>query len=237
MADGGEGTVDSVLAACNGELRHHSVRGPLGVAVEAHWGWLADSHTAIIEMAEASGLQLVPTGQRDACKTTTYGTGELIRAALDAGAQRIILAIGGSATNGYKSVPPSLRFFAGGDQSVRGYEYQTLSPENDRGDRIGGRYMVALSAEYQYSIAEKWRIATFIDQGNSFNTLEMPSLKTGVGVGVRWVSPVGPIRLDLAHALEDPGGIRLHFSRSEEHTSELQSRLHLVCRLLLGAQD
>ena len=124
--------------------------------------------------------------------------------------------VGGSATNGYKSVPPSLRFFAGGDQSVRGYEYQTLSPENDRGDRIGGRYMVALSAEYQYSIAEKWRIATFIDQGNSFNTLEMPSLKTGVGVGIRWVSPVGPIRLDLAHALEDPGGIRLHFSMGPE---------------------
>ncbi len=57
---------------------------------------------------------------------------------------------GGSATNGYKSVPPSLRFFAGGDLSVRGYEYQTLSPENSDGDRIGGRYMVAGSVEYQY---------------------------------------------------------------------------------------
>ncbi|MGY2291007.1 glycerate kinase [Pseudomonas sp. SDO528_S397] len=99
MADGGEGTVESVLAACNGELRSHVVQGPLGGTVEAHWGWLAHSHTAIIEMAEASGLQLVPTGQRDACTSTTFGTGELIRAALDAGAQRIILAIGGSATN------------------------------------------------------------------------------------------------------------------------------------------
>ncbi|MCF5667326.1 glycerate kinase [Pseudomonas marginalis] len=99
MADGGEGTVDSVLAACHGELRRHTVRGPLGAAVQARWGWLADSHTAIIEMAEASGLQLLPPEQRDACVTTTYGTGELIRAALDAGAQRIILAIGGSATN------------------------------------------------------------------------------------------------------------------------------------------
>lgn len=99
MADGGEGTVDAVLAACKGQLRRHSVRGPLGITVEARWGWLADSHTAIIEMAEASGLQLVPPGQRDACITTTYGTGELIRAALDAGAERIILAIGGSATN------------------------------------------------------------------------------------------------------------------------------------------
>lgn len=99
MADGGEGTVDSVLAACHGELRRETVSGPLGEAVEARWGWLADSHTAMIEMAEASGLQRVPTGQRDACISSTFGTGELIRAALDAGAQRIILAIGGSATN------------------------------------------------------------------------------------------------------------------------------------------
>ncbi|WP_409283424.1 autotransporter assembly complex protein TamA [Pseudomonas protegens] len=123
---------------------------------------------------------------------------------------------GGSATNGYKSIPPSLRFFAGGDQSVRGYDYQTLSPENAEGDRIGGRYMVAGSVEYQYSIAEKWRIATFVDQGNSFNKLELPNLKTGVGLGLRWVSPVGPIRVDLAHALNDDGGIRLHFSMGPE---------------------
>jgi translocation and assembly module TamA len=124
--------------------------------------------------------------------------------------------VGGSATNGYKSIPPSLRFFAGGDQSVRGYDYQSLSPENSDGDKIGGRYMVTASAEYQYSIAEKWRIATFVDQGNSFNNLELPSLKTGVGIGIRWVSPVGPLRLDLAHALDDDGGIRLHFSMGPE---------------------
>ena len=124
--------------------------------------------------------------------------------------------VGGSATNGYKSIPPSLRFFAGGDQSVRGYDYQSLSPENNQGDKIGGRYLVAGSAEYQYSVAEKWRVATFIDQGNSFNSLELPSLKTGVGIGVRWVSPVGPLRLDLARALDDDGGFRLHFSMGPE---------------------
>lgn len=99
MADGGEGTVESILAACEGELLSASVQGPLGIQVDAHWGWLPHNHTAIIEMAEASGLQLVPLGQRDACISSTFGTGELIRAALDAGAQRIILAIGGSATN------------------------------------------------------------------------------------------------------------------------------------------
>ncbi|MFK7606648.1 MULTISPECIES: glycerate kinase [unclassified Pseudomonas] len=99
MADGGEGTVEAIVAAGNGQLRRNHVQGPLGEAVEAHWGWLPDSHTAIIEMAEASGLQRVPVSQRDARISSTFGTGELIRAALDAGAQRIILAIGGSATN------------------------------------------------------------------------------------------------------------------------------------------
>ncbi|BBN55485.1 glycerate kinase [Pseudomonas chlororaphis subsp. aurantiaca] len=99
MADGGEGTVESILDACEGQLRTTRVQGPLGAPVDARWGWLPQSQTAIIEMAEASGLQLVPPGQRDACTSSTLGTGELIRAALDAGARRVILAIGGSATN------------------------------------------------------------------------------------------------------------------------------------------
>lgn len=99
MADGGEGTMDAIVAACAGEQRRLEVVGPLGGAVTAHWGWLAQSHTAIIEMAQASGLQLLDLAQRDACRSSTYGTGQLIAAALDAGAQRIILAIGGSATN------------------------------------------------------------------------------------------------------------------------------------------
>jgi glycerate kinase len=99
MADGGEGTMDAIIAACRGELRRQQVQGPLGQPVQAGWGWLAESHTAIIEMAQASGLQLLSLDQRDACRSSTYGTGQLISAALDAGARRIILAIGGSATN------------------------------------------------------------------------------------------------------------------------------------------
>lgn len=98
MADGGEGTVDAVLAACGGERRELRVSGPLGEPVQAHWGWLGDA-TAVLEMAAASGLHWVPAGQRDATRASSYGTGELIRAALDAGARRIILGLGGSATN------------------------------------------------------------------------------------------------------------------------------------------
>lgn len=98
MADGGEGTVDAVLAAAGGERRELSVMGPLATPVNAHWGWLGDG-TAVIEMAAASGLHWVPSAQRDARVTSSYGTGELITAALDAGATRIILGLGGSATN------------------------------------------------------------------------------------------------------------------------------------------
>ncbi|MNO86629.1 Glycerate 2-kinase [compost metagenome] len=99
MADGGEGTVNAILAVMSGERRQAIVDGPLGDEVTARWGWLAQSHTAIIEMAEASGLQLIPLERRDACLSSSYGTGQLILQALDAGAEKIILTIGGSATN------------------------------------------------------------------------------------------------------------------------------------------
>jgi translocation and assembly module TamA len=123
--------------------------------------------------------------------------------------------VGAIGTNNYSEVPPSLRFFAGGDQSVRGYDYQTLSPRDDQGNREGGRYMFAGSLEYQYSIAERWRVAAFVDQGNAFNSLG-DKMNTGAGFGLRWVSPVGPLRLDLAHAFDEGKGWRIHFSMGPE---------------------
>ena len=98
MADGGEGTVEAVVAASGGELRVTRVAGPLGSAVDAEWGLLPDGE-AIVEMAAASGLPLLSEGERNPLLTSTYGTGELLRAALDAGVSGITLAIGGSATN------------------------------------------------------------------------------------------------------------------------------------------
>ncbi len=99
IADGGEGTVEALVAATNGTLQQVEVTGPLGERVIAHWGILGDSQTAVIEMAAASGLPLVPTGKRNPRISTTYGTGELIRVVLDAGLRNIIIGIGGSATN------------------------------------------------------------------------------------------------------------------------------------------
>jgi glycerate kinase len=98
MADGGEGTVDALVTATGGSFRHAVVTNPLGEPVNAKWGILGDG-TAVIEMAAASGLALFAADRRDPTRTTTYGTGELIRAALDADTPRILIGIGGSATN------------------------------------------------------------------------------------------------------------------------------------------
>jgi len=98
IADGGEGTVDAFLSALGGQLIELTVTGPLGKPVHSFYGILPDG-TAVIEMAAASGLSLVPTHQRNPLVTTTYGTGQLIRHALDRGCSRFIVGIGGSATN------------------------------------------------------------------------------------------------------------------------------------------
>ncbi|QHM72238.1 glycerate kinase [Mixta intestinalis] len=99
VADGGEGTVEAMVAATQGKIVRLTVTGPLGEPVEAFYGLSGDESCAFIEMAAASGLELVPSAQRDPLVTTSWGTGELIRNALDRGVQRFIIGIGGSATN------------------------------------------------------------------------------------------------------------------------------------------
>ena len=99
VADGGEGTVEAMVAATKGKIIELDVTGPLGETVNAFYGLSGDESCAFIEMAAASGLELVPAAQRDPLITTSYGTGELIRNALDKGVEHFIIGIGGSATN------------------------------------------------------------------------------------------------------------------------------------------
>ncbi|ELJ8547352.1 glycerate kinase [Vibrio cholerae] len=99
VADGGEGTVQSLVDAIQGRLVEVKVMGPQGKRVEAFYGMLGDNQTAVIEMAAASGLHHVPLAQRDPKLTTSFGTGELIRHALDQGVTKLIIGLGGSATN------------------------------------------------------------------------------------------------------------------------------------------
>ncbi len=121
MADGGEGTVQALVDATGGELMATEVTGPLQERVNAHWGILSDKTTAVIEMASASGLPLVPPEKRNPFVTTTYGTGELICAALDHGCRKLIIGVGGSATNdGGAGMAQALgaRFFDADDKEL-----------------------------------------------------------------------------------------------------------------------
>lgn len=112
----------------------------------------------------------------------------------------------------FTDLPASYRFFAGGDQSVRGYEYQSLGPQDTDGTVTGGRYLLSTSLEYEYPIQGAWSAALFVDAGNAFDGWS-DGLKRSAGVGLRWRSPVGPIRLDLAIPQDQSqDSFRIHFS-------------------------
>lgn len=114
-------------------------------------------------------------------------------------------------TDDFISVPYNLRFFTGGDQSIRGFDYKSLSPMED-GFRVGGQAVAVGSMEYNYQVADGWRVGVFSDFGNSFDANFKNPIAYSVGLGVRWQSPVGPIRVDLASGISDPNHpIRLHF--------------------------
>ena len=109
-------------------------------------------------------------------------------------------------------LPASLRFFAGGDASVRGFAYESLGPKNDDGEVIGGRHLLVGSVEYDYPITRNWSVAVFGDAGNAFNDFDDYEIERSAGFGVRWRSPLGPIRVDLARGVEENRDWRLHLS-------------------------
>ncbi len=112
----------------------------------------------------------------------------------------------------FYDVPYKLRFFAGGDQSIRGYDYESLSPLNDKGYLTGGQVLAVGSAEYNYEFKPGFRGAFFTDVGNAYDKDFDAETKVGVGVGVRWASPVGMVRVDVAAGVtEDNIPVRLHF--------------------------
>lgn len=152
-----------------------------------------------------------------------YGSGKYIH---QLGKGRIILRaeLGTTEVSNFKQLPVSLRFFAGGDASVRGYSYKSIGereekipdpveelpvdaaepvpPPEKKYEVIGGRHLLATSIEYDYLIRPQWALAAFYDQGDASNDFKF-NLRRSVGVGVRWISPIGPVRFDIACALDD----------------------------------
>ncbi|MGR9052229.1 MAG: autotransporter assembly complex protein TamA [Gammaproteobacteria bacterium] len=120
--------------------------------------------------------------------------------------------LGATLVSDFDTLPTSYRFYAGGTQSIRGYTYKELGPKNDKNVVIGGRMLTVLSLEYEKFIGENWGVAGFVDTGNAYN-IENISMKTGIGLGVRWNSPVGPIRVDFALPLnEADSSFQIHFA-------------------------
>ena len=142
-------------------------------------------------------------------------------------------SLGATSVDDFSALPPELRFFAGGTSSIRGYAYQTIGPplpaalvpiaqENCKRNStfdcdaliLGGKYLAIASAEYEYYFNRNWGIATFVDVGDAFSQVNAFSTHIGTGIGLRWRSPVGPLRVDLGVPVNDPEGrhgVQLHF--------------------------
>ncbi len=123
---------------------------------------------------------------------------------------------GANITEEFEKLSPSLRFFAGGDNNIRGYGYESISPVDESGALTGAKYILSSTLEYQYRVYGNWWAATFYDIGDAFN--DTPEWKSGVGVGIRWASPVGPVSFDFAWGLDEKPNneFRIHFSLGPE---------------------
>lgn len=132
--------------------------------------------------------------------------------ALDTRFRLLARVDGGLTTTGtFRELPPTVRFFAGGDNSVRGYEYQSQGPRDEGGQVIGGNLLLTSSVEVQCALVGKFALAGFYDAGNAFASFDAGTMEQGAGAGLRWRSPVGPIRLDFALALRHDDW-RIHFT-------------------------
>lgn len=122
------------------------------------------------------------------------------------------LQYGAIKSNDFNRVPATQRFFAGGDRSIRGFNYRSLSPTDEDGFAIGGRYLEVYSAEYNYRFLPRWAAALFVDSGRAFDEKDA-RYHVGAGAGIRWMSPVGPFRVDLAFDIsEDNPDLTFHLS-------------------------
>ena len=123
-------------------------------------------------------------------------------------------------TSSFDQVPPDLRFFAGGDRSVRGYKYKSISPKDSEGRLTGASAMATASVEYQYNITGKWWTAVFFDIGDAGNSFANFTWKKGAGAGIRWNSPVGPVKLDIAKPIrpsaDDDDGLQFYIGLGAE---------------------
>ena len=169
--------------------------------------WLRTPGDDMIAPREGTRLHLLVRGAADALGSDTsfvqvFAEGKRIWLLPNDGRVLLRGQVGHTWTDQLTDLPASVRFFAGGDNSVRGYEFEELGPVDDAGQVIGGSSLVTASVEYEHPLRSRWALAFFFDWGNAFE--DDLDARESVGIGGRWLSPLGPIRIDIAHPLDDP---------------------------------
>jgi translocation and assembly module TamA len=167
------------------------------------------------QAAHRVSLQVSGTGEFLGSDTQFFQVeshGRLIRPLWSGARVLARVEAGFTAKDDFRDLPFSVRYFAGGDYSVRGYDYKTLGPTDGSGEVIGGSHKLVGSVEVDQMVGARWAVAAFVDSGNAFDRFDNLRFKTGVGAGIRWISPLGPIRLDVAVPLasDAPDSWRLH---------------------------
>ncbi|MEW5838985.1 MAG: BamA/TamA family outer membrane protein [Pseudomonadota bacterium] len=168
------------------------------------WTWDADVQSTLGTLASSAALSQVRVNGNLSLPVREF--------------DQILLrgSLGASLSNDFDKVPLSLRFFTGGDMSVRGYGFKSLGATDAAGNVVGGENLLVMSAEYQWMFKNPFGMAAFVDTGNAFNGTDI-ALKTGAGLGALWRSPVGMVGLYLAHGFENEDeSFRLHFSLGAE---------------------
>jgi translocation and assembly module TamA len=212
------------------------IRGPLQETVSLAWeesSFEAASQqgnaTLVVPQVEGSWVRAddrIVTGRGQRVALTVNGawdallsTSTFLSTTLDAkmirSAGRIRGIVRGTVaylfTDSLTALPPTRRFVTGGDQSVRGYAYESLGPRNADGELIGGEALLVGSLEADYEVLPSWRVALFGDAGNALRSFSTLEVEVGVGAGIRWVSPIGMVRVDGAFAVTETGTpFRLH---------------------------
>ncbi len=190
---------DSILTLVGGRLAKTTVKNEDGGAVTTGWRVNLKAQGAVDRVLSDQSVAQIS------------GSGKFI---FPVGQGRVIsrMDIGLTNAGNLEDLPKSLRFFAGGGNSVRGYDFESLGETNSAGSVIGGKHLLAGSVEYEYPIYEGWGVATFIDAGDAFNSWDDMDLSYGVGVGARYRSPIGPVRVDIGFPEGDFGEATFHLS-------------------------
>ncbi len=181
------------------------------------WSRTRSKGSPFLQWGQSSTIQLLYGSRKLFSTVDLYKTKinfKYIRAVSERNTLITAAQYGAISSNDFARVPVSQRFFAGGDNSIRGFKYLDVSPRNDDGVAVGGRYLEVLSLEHNYRFRDQWSSAVFIDGGRAFNNFDEP-YSVGAGVGIRWQSPVGPFRLDVAMPVNEnveDRQVRIHLS-------------------------